>query len=184
MSFLISSNGKIILEYQKNNLWHTERKRLVPGADATCVDTPLGKIGIIICWDLAFPETCRKLAREGAEIICCPAYWWFDQTGLLEKHAAGNEKIFVNALCSARAIENNVLFIYANGAGQAKSLEKDNTWQGEFIGQTQICTPIAGTVARIEDNREGYVVYTYDRQMAKDFEKIYKIRQDLQTRLK
>lgn len=182
-SLLIESSGKIILEYKKNNLWISERKYLTHGEDIECVETPLGVIGIIICWDLTFPEASRRLAKKGAEIICCPSYWTVDQTGILERHISGNEKIFVNSLCPARAIENEVLFIYANGAGVAKYSQETKMWRGEQIGQSQICVPIAGTVARMEDNSQGFVTYTYDRQIAVDAEKIFKIREDLRTRL-
>lgn len=183
-SLLINNKGEIILEYQKNNLWISERKYLEPGTDIKCVETPLGTIGIIICWDLTFPEASRKLARSGVDIICCPSYWTVDTTGLLERHRSGNEKIFVNSLCPARAIENEVLFIYANGAGAAKYYKEGKLWHGEQIGQSQICAPIVGTVKRIKDNSEGFVTYTYDKQIAEDAEKIFKIRLDLNTRLK
>lgn len=183
-SLLINDKGKIILEYRKNNLWISERKYLQYGEKIECVETSLGKIGIIICWDLAFPEASRKLAKKGAEIICCPSYWTVDQTGILEKHLSGNEKIFVNSICPARAIENEVLFIYANGAGVASYSREMETWQGEMIGQTQICAPILGTVGRIDDNSEGSITYAYDKQIADDAERIYKIRRDLSTRLK
>jgi predicted amidohydrolase len=183
-SLLINNKGNIVLEYRKNNLWLSERKYLDYGEKMACVETPLGKIGIIICWDLTFPEASRRLARRGAEIICCPSYWTVDQTGILERHLSGNEKIFVNSICPARAIENEVLFIYANGAGVAKYSQQTEMWRGELIGQSQICAPILGTVAKIDDNSEGYITYTYDKQIAKDAEKIFKIRRDLGTRLK
>lgn len=183
-SFLIDDKGKIVLEYRKNNLWISERKYLQHGEEISCVETPFGKIGIIICWDLTFPEASRKLVKKGADIICCPSYWTVDQTGILERHISGNEKIFINSICPARAIENEVLFIYANGAGEARYSLKKKTWEGELIGQSQICAPILGTVARIEDNSEGSVTYTYDKQIAEDAEKIFKIRRDLRNRLK
>lgn len=182
-SLLINNKGEIILEYHKNNLWISERKYLTPGKNIDCVQTPIGTIGIIICWDLSFPEASRSLAKKGAEIICCPSYWTVDQTGILEKHAKGNEKIFVNSLCPARAIENEILFIYSNGAGKAKYSTENGTWSGELIGQSQICAPIIGTAARIEDNSEGFITYTYDKQIIDDAEKIFKIREDIKTRL-
>lgn len=183
-SLLINNKGKIDLEYRKNNLWISERKYLHQGDEIECVQTPLGKIGIIICWDLTFPEASRILAKKGADIICCPSYWTVDKTGILERHVNGNEKIFVNSICPARAIENEVLFVYANGAGAARYSQETKIREGELIGQSQICAPILGTVARIDDNREGSVTYVYDKQIASDAEKIFKIRRDLNTRLR
>ena len=86
-------------------------------------------------------------------------------------------------LCPARAIENEVLFIYANGAGAAKVKLKTKTWRATQIGQSQICVPILGTVCKIEDNSEGFIRYDYTRQIAKDAETNYKIRQDIREQV-
>lgn len=37
-------------------------------------DTPVGKVGLLICWDLAFPEAFRELISQGAQIICIPTF--------------------------------------------------------------------------------------------------------------
>jgi len=131
-SLLIDPKGKIILEYHKNNLWLTERENVTFGEKITSVNTPIGKIGIIICWDLTFPEISRELARQGVDIICCPSYWTKDDTGVLKRYIKDGESIITNTLCPARAIENEVLFIYANGAGEAKFIKKQKEWSGEF----------------------------------------------------
>jgi predicted amidohydrolase len=183
-SLLIDNKGKIILKYQKNNLWIPERWYLTPGNNIKVVKTPLGTIGIIICWDLAFPETVRKLAKLNVDIICCPSYWTKDDGGILtKKYNKFSEAIFVNTLCPARVIENEALFIYANGAGEAKLSLKTKMWKSQQIGQTQICSPVYGTVSRLNDNAEGFVVYEYDRQISKDAEYVYKIRKDLSTKI-
>lgn len=179
-ALLISKAGETILEYQKNNLWLPERRYLTSGNEAKIVRTPIGNIGIIICWDLAFPEISRELTRKGADIICCPSYWTLeDGRALHKKYGLLTEKTFINALCPARAIENEVLFIYANGAKKAEAFLKSKKWAAEQIGQTQICAPILGTVAKINSNREGFIVYEYNRQLALDAEKNYKLREDL-----
>ena len=179
-SLLINNSGEVVLEYKKNNLWKRERRYLTSGSDVHVVKTPIGNIGIIICWDLAFPEICRRLTKLGADIICCPSYWTVDDGGaLVRKYGKQTETTFVNTLCPARAIENEVLFIYANGAGKAKVTLKTKTWNSPQIGQSQICIPILGTVAKINDNSEGFILYEYDREIAKNAEKNYKIRGDL-----
>lgn len=87
--------------------------------------------------------------------------------------------LFVNVLCPARAVECEALFIYANGAGEAKVSLKKGMWKSKQIGQSQIASPVYGTVAKLDDNSEGYVYYEYDRQIAKDAESVYKIRKNL-----
>lgn len=179
-SFLISKDSKIILEYKKNNLWLPERRYITPGSEIKVAKTPIGNIGIIICWDLAFPEMCRRLAQLGADIICCPSYWTVDDgKALHRKYGVLTENKFVNTLCPTRAIENEVLFIYANGAGKASICLKSKLWSADQIGQTQICAPILGTAVRINDNKEGFITYEYNRQIAADAERNYKLKEDL-----
>lgn len=176
-SLLIDKKGKVILKYQKNNLWIPERRYLSPGNNIKVVKTPIGTIGIIICWDLAYPEISKKLSKLGVDIICCPSYWAEDDGGILtKKYNKYSEKLFVNTICPARAIENEALFIYANGACEAKISLKNGMYRSQQIGQTQICSPVLGTVAKINDNSEGFVTYQYNEQIAKDAERVYRIR--------
>ena len=73
---VIDNNGDLLNVYHKNNLWDKEQKYFKYGNhDYRVYDAPFGKFGVIICYDVDFPETCRKLALAGAEIIFVPAAW-------------------------------------------------------------------------------------------------------------
>lgn len=179
-SLLIDRDGNIILEYKKNNLWIPERSYLSKGTELPVVKTSIGTIGITICWDLAFPETFQQLALSGADIICCPSYWTREDGGVLvRKYPAIQAEVnMVDALCPARAIENETLVIYANGAKQAKVFLKTTTFEGTQIGHSQICAPLVGTASKLNHNEEGYIHYKYDRHYGLDAEKRYKLRGD------
>lgn len=84
----------------------------------------------------------------------------------------------VNALCPARAIENEALVIYANSAKQSDIYLKTSKIAVNQIGHSQICAPLFGTVAKIDNNDEGFICYSYDRCIGKDAEGSYKIRKD------
>jgi len=78
ISNFITHTGEIAGSYTKKNLWHPERPHLTStGKDEehTVIETPLGTVGILVCWDLAFPEAFRALIRKGAKIIIIPTYW-------------------------------------------------------------------------------------------------------------
>ncbi|MET3793194.1 nitrilase-related carbon-nitrogen hydrolase [Aquamicrobium terrae] len=61
--------------YRKVHLWGKERELYRPGDAISVVDTPIGHIGTIICYDLWFPELSRSLALSGADILVSPANW-------------------------------------------------------------------------------------------------------------
>lgn len=79
-SFLIGRNGKMISTYRKIHLYDAlgfkESAKLHPGSSiAKPVKTGVGKIGMMICYDLRFPEMSRVLASSGAEILVAPSAW-------------------------------------------------------------------------------------------------------------
>ena len=75
-AYFINNDGQIIGSYRKKNVWHPEREYLTSSAHDPheVMNTPIGKIGILICWDLAFPEAFRELIARGAQVIIMPVF--------------------------------------------------------------------------------------------------------------
>jgi 5-aminopentanamidase len=72
---LIDSSG-LRAAYRKAHLWDRESDSFAPGSAAPpVVDTDHGRIGIVICYDLEFPEWIRLPAIDGAELLCAPVNW-------------------------------------------------------------------------------------------------------------
>jgi len=71
---LVGPPGRLAT-YRKLHLFYNEQTWFEPGDDLPIVDLPIGKVGIIICYDLWFPEPARALALAGAEIIAVPTNW-------------------------------------------------------------------------------------------------------------
>ena len=67
----------------KKNLWHPERDYLTAGDEPRLVfDSGLGfKCGLLMCWDLAWPEAARSLMGDGMEVLICPTCWVHDDVG-------------------------------------------------------------------------------------------------------
>jgi predicted amidohydrolase len=62
--------------YRKAHLWDGEKEIFTPGSAAPpTVDTAFGRIGMVICYDLEFPEWTRMVALQGAELLCVPTNW-------------------------------------------------------------------------------------------------------------
>lgn len=64
----------LVAVYRKTHLWDREKLFFTPGSDPPpVVETPFGRIGIAVCYDLYFPELTRGLALAGADVIVVPA---------------------------------------------------------------------------------------------------------------
>ncbi|MEK0083255.1 carbon-nitrogen hydrolase family protein [Benzoatithermus flavus] len=116
-SFLLDPEGQVRARYDKIHLFdvdlangerYRESERIAPGAAAVLARTPLGRIGLSICYDLRFPQLYRRLAQAGAEILLVPAA--FTRT---------TGRAHWEPLLRARAIENGAYVIAASQCGQA-----------------------------------------------------------------
>lgn len=67
--------GKIAGKARKVYLWKSEKKRFVRGEKFPVCDTEFGRVAILTCYDLEFPEPARIVALKGARLIFCPAAW-------------------------------------------------------------------------------------------------------------
>ncbi|KAA1176352.1 carbon-nitrogen hydrolase family protein [Marinobacter salinexigens] len=108
---------------------YRESDTFEPGNQVVTVDTPAGKLGMAICYDLRFPELFRALREQGAEWVCLPsAFTW--QTGDAHWHP----------LIRARAIENQLWMVAAGQGGQ-------NSERRRTYGHSLICDPWGKVVA-------------------------------------
>jgi deaminated glutathione amidase len=111
-SFVIDKSGKVISTYKKIHLYDAlgfrESDKMVRGSKITKpVKTSIGKIGMMICYDLRFPEMSRSLAAAGSEILIVPSAWV--KGNMKEEHW-----ITIN---KTRAIENGCYVIAPDQVG-------------------------------------------------------------------
>ncbi|MFN6991698.1 MAG: carbon-nitrogen hydrolase family protein, partial [Fervidobacterium sp.] len=177
-TYYIDSSGKIKGKYRKINLWHPERKYLTSGNEICVINTKYGKIGLIICWDLAFPEIFRKMVMRGVDIVICPSYWCYEDAGIGIKYDNNSEINFVNSLCIARAFENEIVVVYCNAAGKFEN----NNFKSKLIGRSQITVPFKGPLIRLDHNNEEMFIQEVDTKILDDTEVAYRIRSDLKKR--
>ncbi|KAI0405038.1 carbon-nitrogen hydrolase [Xylaria palmicola] len=178
IAYFISSNGDISARYQKKNLWHPERHHLVSSAHEphTAFDTPLGRVGLLICWDLAFPEAFRELIADGARIICVPTFWSLrdvsDEGYTLNPDG---EAVFLNSTVVSRAFENTCAVVFVNSGGPPEKGEKTR-----FAGLSQVSVPHIGTLGRL-GRAEGMSIVDLDMDVLRVAEANYKVREDMQA---
>lgn len=178
-SYYIDSNGKIRARYKKINLWLPERKYLTAGNEVSVFNTKYGKIGLIICWDLIFPEIFRKMTKKGVQMVICPSYWCQGDAGRGVKIDLNSEIKLVDSLCNARAFENEIILVYCNAAGKFYF----NKIEDSLIGHSQITIPFRGAIKKLNHNKEEMFVQEVDSEILKVAEKSYKIRYDLKHRI-
>ncbi|MGK2881351.1 MAG: carbon-nitrogen hydrolase family protein [Mycobacterium sp.] len=92
------------------------------GSDYHAFDTPVGRMGMQICYDKAFPEAARALALDGAEIITSLSAWPTARTATVPNLEDDRWKKRFDIFDTARALENQVLWVASNQAGTFGSL--------------------------------------------------------------
>jgi predicted amidohydrolase len=120
---LLATPGGLLANYRKIHLFGRETARFDPGdAPPVVADTPVGRVGMMICFDWFFPETARILALAGARILAHPSNLVLD-------------------LCQramfARSVENRVFSITANRCGH----EERDGGRLVFTGRSQVLDP-------------------------------------------
>jgi deaminated glutathione amidase len=146
---LIGPDGGVLGVYRKTHPFATElRSRggwVTPGDEVCVVDTPLGRIGMIVCFDGDYPELSRITAVRGAEIIARPS-------------ALLRSADIWELTNRARAYDNHVYVIGANTTG----IDPAGVL---YFGNSMIVTPIAEVVARAATH-EGWVSARLDPDAA------------------
>lgn len=115
------------------------------GDQVITVDTPVGRLGLAVCYDLRFPELFRALRDKGADWVCLPsAFTW--KTGNAHWHA----------LIRARAIENQLYVVAAGQGGH-------NSSQRRTYGHSLICDPWGSVLAEVNEDGPGIVTAALDK---------------------
>jgi len=116
------------------------------GNQVVTVDTPAGRLGLAVCYDLRFPELFRALRDKGADWVCLPsAFTW--KTGNAHWHA----------LIRARAIENQLYVVAAGQGGH-------NSRQRRTYGHSLICDPWGSVLAEVNEDGPGMATAALDKQ--------------------
>lgn len=141
---LINSKGNIISRYRKVHLYDAlgfkESLKLMAGNSIEQPsETSTGTIGLMICYDIRFPEISRILAVQGAEILAAPSAWI--QGVMKEEHWV--------TLLKARSIENGLYMVAPDQVGNI------------FSGRSMVIDPF-GSVILDMGNREGMEVVDID----------------------
>lgn len=167
-AILIGPEGDLVEVYNKTHLRGEERMAFREGFKMPVIETEMGTIGLMIGYDLAFPEVARSLTLDGAEIIAVLANW--------EATAIDEWKTYLRA----RAYENAVYMIGSNRVGEDVTL----TFGGEsmVVGpRGQIYASLAGeTDEKTGAPLEGFAVARIDLDEVRHSREEYQLIQNRQ----
>jgi predicted amidohydrolase len=142
---LIGPEG-FVGRYQKMHLpTHSifeEKRYFRSGYQAPVFDTDIGKLGLMICYDIFFPEIARMLRLNGSQLMVC-----------ISASPAVRRKFF-EVLTVARAMENTAYLAYVNLAGIEDGLQ--------FWGGSRLITPSGNIVSQAKYDEEDYVAGIID----------------------
>jgi len=182
-AFFFSKQGEIKGIHDKIALTkYDEISMLKPGKEINVIDTEFGKIGLVICRDMIYPEIINQSAKKGAKIIFIPSFW--NQTStkyeIENKHhnidyPLDAEIKTLKTIPLARAIENEVFVIIANAA-ESISWKEGSVQHTEILaGHSSINAPIYGTLDSLPHNKEGFLVTTLNLNYLDHSKKTYAI---------
>jgi nitrilase len=152
---LLDDRGRQIARYDKAHLFdvqiyqsedrYKESETIEAGDQVVVADTPFGRLGLAVCYDLRFPELFRNMVNHGAELIAIPSAF-----------TAKTGKAHWEVLVRARAIEN-LCYVIAAGQGGYHLNGR------ESYGDSMIVDPWGQILDRLASG-SGFVVADYDRQ--------------------
>ncbi|MFI8353919.1 carbon-nitrogen hydrolase family protein [Streptomyces cyaneofuscatus] len=159
---LVGPSGDLLGVYRRASLWEGERDYLAAGEPLDALDTPLGRIGLQVSYDLRFPEASRRFLGQGVDVIVCVASLFTDFShhvrSLARARAADNQTALVLSSCSG---ENR--FVGMSYVG--RSCVVDGLVQGDEADDADVLAEIP---ARVREGVATATVYPRKRRKAAD----------------
>ncbi|PPF39547.1 carbon-nitrogen hydrolase family protein [Rathayibacter sp. AY1A3] len=131
--------GQVYGSYRKVHQPLGEHLSYSPGPGYGTFETPVGRVGLQICYDKAFPEAARSMALDGAEIIASLSAWPAARTATAENLQEDRWTYRFNQFDIARALDNQVFWLASNQSGTFGSLR--------YVGNAKVVDPGGNVLA-------------------------------------
>jgi len=141
---VIDTTGELRGVVRKSVLWGRENNIFKSGnIEYPVFDIKVGKVGILICYEIEFPETSRLLALQGADMIVCPSVW----------SVASSHRWDIQL--PARALDNTVFIFGVNNVGS------------NSCGKSKLVSPLGDVLIEASENKEEILIHIVDDEMLK-----------------
>jgi len=134
--------------YDKTHLFRDEKKAFTPGKSFLSFEYREVNFGVLMCFEIGFPEISRRLCHEGAEVLLVPFAFGKERTGIY------------TAAISARSIENGVFLVASSQPGKPGPIE--------FVGCSRVVHP-SGRVLADAGSAEGFIIAELDVDQVKRY---------------
>jgi N-carbamoylputrescine amidase len=148
----VSGDG-LLGSYRKTHLPLDEDRFTTTGDELAAFDTPLGRIGMLICYDKAFPEAARTVALDGAQVLCILSAWPCSATNAAPVLTDDRQWRRSELWDRARAAENSFIVASSNQTGTFGKLR--------FLGGARVVGPAGDPLAET-GTEPGLAVTTMD----------------------
>ncbi|HKJ35746.1 MAG TPA: carbon-nitrogen hydrolase family protein [Solirubrobacterales bacterium] len=142
--------GKILDLHRKVHIPPSELRTYCAGSSFHAFDTPVGRIGMLNCYDKVFPEAARSLALAGAETIVAMSAWPASRERPTGELADDTQSLHFDLMDQARAVENQVVWVSSNLSGGFGPLR--------FLGQAKVIDPDGHILSRTTPGSPGIAV--------------------------
>ena len=142
----IDDDGKILANARKVYLWKKEKTKFKAGDKFIVKDTKFGKIGILLCYDLEFPEPARIECLKGAEIIFVPSLWSLNAENRWHIDLAANSLFNLLFIAGCNAVGDSC-------CGKSKIVEPDGSILIEASGTKEELLLATIDLAKLDDIR-------------------------------
>lgn len=166
-SLVFDDQGRCVARYDKIHLFdvdiperdesYRESSTIAAGASPTVTSTPIGHLGMAVCYDVRFPELFRLLESKGAEVLSLPAAF-----------TAATGKAHWDLLVRTRAVEN-LCFVLAPAQG---GLHQNGR---ETYGNSMIVDPWGQVLARVDASGPGLAVAEIDRTLQQELRRRFPV---------
>jgi len=141
---VIDTTGELRGVVRKSVLWGRENNIFKSGnIEYPVFDIKVGKVGILICYEIEFPETSRLLALQGADMIVCPSVW----------SVASSHRWDIQL--PARALDNTVFIFGVNNVGS------------NSCGKSKLVSPLGDVLVEASETKEEIIIHIVDDEMLK-----------------
>jgi len=152
---LITGPDGILSRYRKTHLPYLGIDRFLSSGDELLppLNTPVGRVGTLICYDLRFPEPCRALALMGAQMVLVSTAWPSAST------------LYPDFVARTRAAENGIFLVAANRIGEERG--------ARFLGHSLIIGPDGDVLAQAGGEEETILYADIDPSLSDQKQRVF-----------